>query len=89
MNQKEWKLHYSAFRRLYGGLFSQGIPMGVNYINDESFKLAVKSVYRFADSYHWSIQEVWLNRPISYGRRDFYLIVKGIKGYQIKINTYS
>ncbi len=88
MTKQEWKLRYSAFRRLYHGLFNGEWPAG--YINEPSFRLAADAVYRFADEFHWSILYAEQNSSIStckQSKRYYYPIKKGVKIWQIRANT--
>ncbi len=85
MTKQEWKLRYSAFRRLYSGLFNGEWPAG--YTNDRSFRLAADAAYKFAKEQHWSIYFAALNKPPT--DRTYYTIEKGVKRFQIKNNTYQ
>ncbi len=88
MTKQEWKLRYSAFRRLYKGLFDAKYQD--NYASEPSFKLAADAVYRFADEFHWSILYALQNNNLStykHCKRYYYPIKKGVKVWQIKYNT--
>ncbi len=85
MTKQEWKLRYSAFRRLYHGLFH---AKDLNFsTNDCSFRLAADAAYKFAKEQHWSIYFAALNKPPT--DRTYYAIEKGVKRFQIKNNTYQ
>ncbi len=85
MTKQEWKLRYSAFRRLYSGLFYAKDFSA--YTASPSFQLAKDAAFKFAKEQHWSIYFAALNKPTT--GRTYYAIEKGVESFQIKNNTYQ
>ncbi len=87
MTKQEWKLKYSAFRRIHGGLFNTSYPAEAH---DPSFSLALEVVSKIADQLHWSVEHVMMNKPgimDAPGNRVYHPIIKGVKIWQIRRNS--